>query len=156
MDDLLEAHGAGMTLRPWPEEPRSAEAGSLTVEAVVLVPVVVLFALVSLALGRVEMAKEQVVAAARAGVEAASVMPDPASAGAAASAAAVPAVFGRAHSCAKLSVSTHTSDFVPGGAVSVTVSCRVSLADLLLPGLPGSTVITASESAPIDPYRVVS
>jgi len=41
--------------------------GSLTVELVVLTPVIILFVLVALALGRFELAHEQVVDAARAG-----------------------------------------------------------------------------------------
>ncbi len=127
----------------------------MTIEAVVLAPVLVLFALAALALGRFEMAREQVVAAARAGAEAASVMPDAASASTAAAAAATPALFGRSHTCSRLQVATGTSDFVPGGVVRVTVSCRVVLADLLVPGLPGGTTVIATERAPIDPYRVV-
>jgi hypothetical protein len=127
----------------------------MVVEAVVLVPVVVLFAVFAIALGRLEIAHEQVVAAARAGAESASVMPGPAQASAAASAAAVPAVFGSRRTCSPLEVSTDTADFAPGGEVEVQVRCTVSFSDLLVPGLPGSTTISASEVAPIDPYRAV-
>lgn len=39
------------------------------------------------------------------------------------------------------------------GQVSVTITCRVGLADLLVPGLPGSRQVSGSGSAPLDPYR---
>jgi hypothetical protein len=39
--------------------------------------------------------------------------------------------------------------------VTVTVICRVSVADLSVPGMPGSVVVRATSSAPIDPYRSV-
>jgi len=136
--------------------PRPAEGGSLTVEAVVLVPVVMVFFVVALALGRVEMAREQVVGAARAAAEAAAVMPSAAQAQWAAAAAATPALYGRSHSCASGRVTTDTAHFTPGGDVSVTVTCTVSLSDLVLPGLPGTTTVVATATAPIDPYRSVS
>ena len=39
------------------------------------------------------------------------------------------------------------------GEVSVTLTCRVPLADLGLPGLPGHVTVTAAGSAPLDTYR---
>ena len=48
---------------------------------------------------------------------------------------------------------TDTSEFEPGGSVAVSVTCQVSLADLDLLGLPGSTTRTATARAPIDLYR---
>ena len=62
---------------------------------------------------------------------------------------------GRTHTCSQVSVSTDSSDFVAGGTVTVHVACRVLLSDLALPGLPGSTVVQASATAPLDPYRSV-
>ena len=52
-------------------------------------------------------------------------------------------------------VLTDVSHFYPGGYVTVTVVCQVPLADLAVPGLPGSTTVRASSTAPIDPYRSV-
>ncbi len=43
----------------------------------------------------------------------------------------------------------------PGGYVTVTVACHVELSDIALPGMPGSTTVEASATAPIDPYRSV-
>lgn len=39
------------------------------------------------------------------------------------------------------------------GQVTVTISCRVTFADLLVPGLPGSQQVIGSGTAPLDPYR---
>ena len=44
-------------------------------------------------------------------------------------------------------------DFVPGGVVTVQVSCTVQLSGLGLLHIPGSETITASASSPIDVYR---
>ena len=81
------------------------QRGSLTVELVVLTPVIVLFVLLALGFGRFELAREQVVAAARAAAEAASVVPSAGDAQSAALTAATPIVANQAHSCTQLNVS---------------------------------------------------
>ena len=54
-------------------------------------------------------------------------------------------------------VTSNLTDFASpigtGGDVSVTISCRVRFADLLVPGMPGSQRLSGSGSAPLDPYR---
>jgi hypothetical protein len=132
-----------------------AESGSLTVELVLLTPIIVVFALLAVGLGRYELAREAVIGSARASAEAAAVAASASQAQAAASTSAGPGVSDLGNGCASLEVSTDTSQFAPGGSVSVTVTCRISFADLLVPGLPGSTTVTAVQSAPIDPYRSV-
>jgi len=127
----------------------------MTIELVVLTPIIVVFVLLALALGRFELAREQVVGAARAAVEAASVVPSAAAAPSAALTAAQPVVADQAHSCVQLNVSTDTSHFVPGGYVRVIVSCQIDYSDLLVPGFPGHTTVQAIEVAPIDPFRSV-
>ena len=129
--------------------------GSLTIEAVILTPVVVLFVLIALALGRFELAREQVAGAARAAAEAASVVPSAGAAEGAAVRAAQPVVAEQVHSCVQLSVLTDTSHFVAGGYVRVAVSCKVDFADLLFPGFPGQATVHAVELVPIDPFRSV-
>jgi len=131
------------------------ELGSLAVELVVLTPIVILFALMALALGRLEIAHEQVVGAARAAAEAASVVPSATDAQAAALTAATPVVADQIHSCADLNVTSATQDFGPGGSVQVTVSCQVDFDDLFVPGLPGHVRVEAVARAPIDPFRAV-
>jgi hypothetical protein len=69
---------------------------------------------------------------------------------------AVVGLFNDSHICAHPLISTDVSHFYPGGYVTVSVACQVSLSDLSAPGIPGSTTIRASTTAPIDPYRSVT
>ncbi len=131
------------------------EKGSLTVELVVLTPVLLLVVLVVVAFGRVAEARQQVVEAARAGAEVASVQTDGSGAEAKAQIDAAVGTSDHALTCAGRTVTTDVSHFYPGGYVTVTVACRVPLADLSVPGIPGSTTVHASSTAPIDPYRSV-
>lgn len=132
-----------------------AELGSMTAELVVLVPVVVLFALLAVGLGRYQGARQEVVDAAHAGAEAASLVPSAGQAGPAAETTATAELEGQAHMCPAPVVTTDVSAFAAGGSVRVTVSCHVSLSDLLVPGFPGGATVVATQSAPIDPFRVV-
>ena len=139
-----------MTRRPDP-----GDWGSLTVELTMLTPVLVMVVLIVVALGRVGEARQQVIEAARAAAEAAAVEPDPGSAQTASGLDAAIGTAGHARTCPERRVLTDVSHFYPGGFVTVTVECHVPLADLTVPGLPGSTVVRASSTAPIDPYRSV-
>ena len=132
-----------------------SQDGSLTVELVALTPVLLGLALLLLAFGRVTEARQQVVEAARAGAESAAVLPTPAAAQTGAAEAAVVGVLGRGQTCVHAQVVTDLSHFQPGGYVSVTVTCQVGLADLSVPGVPGSMTVKATSTAPIDPYRSV-
>ncbi len=131
------------------------EHGSLTVELVALTPVVFLFALMVLVFGRVADAHQQVAEAARAGAQTAAVQPTAAEAAQVSASTATLGLLDRAHLCAATQVSTDTSHFVPGGVVAVTVVCQVRLSDLVVPGIPGTTTVRATSTAPIDPYRAV-
>jgi len=137
------------------QQPDIGQSGSLTVELVILTPVVILFVLLALALGRFELAHEQVVSAAQAAAEAASVVPSADDVQSAALAVAQPVVANQVHSCTRLNVATDTGDFVPGGYVRVVVSCQIDFADLLMPGMPGHAAVQAVVTAPIDPFRSV-
>ncbi|MGA2836822.1 MAG: TadE/TadG family type IV pilus assembly protein [Acidimicrobiales bacterium] len=133
----------------------SDDRGSLSVELVVLAPVVLLVVLATLVFGRVSEARQQVVEASRAGAEMAAVLPTVGTAQWVGSINAVINLIGRTHTCAHATISVDTSHFEPGGYVTATVSCVVLLSDIGFPGLPGSTTVTASATAPIDPYRSV-
>jgi hypothetical protein len=125
------------------------------VELVVLTPVLVIVLLGSLLFGRVTEARQQVVEAARAGAEAAAVLPTVGTAQWVGSINAVTDLIGRTHTCAHADITFDTSDFVPGGYVTAHVTCVVLLSDIGFPGFPGSTTVSASATAPIDPYRSV-
>jgi Flp pilus assembly protein TadG len=127
--------------------------GSLTVELVLLTPVVFLLAVLVLAFGRVGQARQEVVESSRAGAQFAAVLPDAAQAVSGAQATASGAALDGSRLCPSPRVITDVTHFYPGGYVTVTVICRVSLADLALPGVPGTVVVQASSTAPIDPYR---
>jgi Flp pilus assembly protein TadG len=133
----------------------ASDRGSLTVELVILTPVLLLVVLVVVAFGRVAEADQQVVEAARAGAQVASVQPNGSAAQTDAEREAAVETADPSRTCAVRTVVTDVSHFVPSGYVTVTVACRVPLADLSLPGVPGSTTVQASSTAPIDPYRSV-
>ncbi len=131
------------------------ERGSLTVELVVITPVLFAIALTVIVFGRVSEAHQQVIEASRAAAEAAAVEPTAASAQSGAADIAAVGGFSSSHTCVHAVVSTNVGHFYPGGYVSVTVTCQVSLSDLGLPGMPGTTTISSSSIAPIDPYRSI-
>lgn len=131
------------------------DRGSITVELVVLTPVVLVIALTSLTVGRVVEARQQVVEAARAGAEAAAVLPTVGTAQWVGSMNAAINLIGRTHTCAHATITLDTSHFAPGGYVTAHVSCLVLLSDVGVPGLPGSMTVSASATAPLDPYRSV-
>jgi Flp pilus assembly protein TadG len=126
------------------------------VELVVLTPVLFVLVLMLVVFGRVSEARQQVVEAARAGAEAAAVLPTRESAQSGGPAAAVVGIFGQSHTCAHAQIITDVSHFHPGGSVRVTVVCQVALSDLSVPGVPGTTTVEATATAPIDPYRSVA
>jgi Flp pilus assembly protein TadG len=131
------------------------ESGSLTVELVVVTPVLFLMALTVIVFGRISEAHQQVIEASRAAAEAAAIEPAAATAQSGAADIAVIGGFSSSHTCVHAAVSTNVGHFYPGGYVSVTVTCQVSLSDLGVPGLPGTTTISSSSIAPIDPYRSI-
>jgi Flp pilus assembly protein TadG len=133
---------------------RGSSRGSLSVELVVLTPVLALFLLVSLAFGRYALAREQMVGGARAAADAAAIAGSALVAQRTAVAAATP-VLQSNHSCTHPSVSVDVASFAPGAVVRVSVSCRVDFSDLLVPGFPGSTTISAVQAAVIDPFRTI-
>jgi Flp pilus assembly protein TadG len=133
---------------------RDRSGGSMTVELVVLTPVIVVFLLVALAFGRYALAKEELVGGARAAADAVAIAGSALQAQQAGSAAAMP-VLQSDHSCKNPTVSVASSSFAPGGQVRVSVSCQVAFSDLLIPGFPGSVIVQAVQVATIDPYRSV-
>jgi hypothetical protein len=102
--------------------------------------------------GRYETLRNDVVGATAAGTAAAAVAPDANQAEMAATTAAAAEIAGSM--CRDPEVHTDTGHFEPGGTVAVTVTCTLVLSDLGLPGVPGSTVVSVTHHAPIDPYRV--
>jgi Flp pilus assembly protein TadG len=131
------------------------DLGSLTVELVVIAPILLVVALTMLIFGRVSASRQEVVEASRAGAQTAAVMSNANSAQLRAAVDAAVGISDRGHTCTNPQIVTDTSQFHPGGYVTVTVTCHVELSDIAVPGMPGSTTVQASATAPIDPYRAV-
>jgi Flp pilus assembly protein TadG len=134
----------------------AGEQGSVSVELVLLAPVVIALLCLVVGLGRLAQAGGQVAGAARDAARAASMTPDPAAAVTAARAAAAGDMTGDGRACTALRVTTDTAGFSAGGTVLVTVACTVRLADVALSGLPGARTLTATALAPIDRYTTVT
>lgn len=135
---------------------RGNDSGSVSVELVVLAPIVLALLLFTVGLGRIEDAQGKVDGAARDAARAASLASDPDSASQVARRAAAADITGADVDCRNLAVNVDTSGFTAGGAVTVHVSCTADLSDLAISGLPGRKTLTASSAAPIETYRAVT
>jgi Flp pilus assembly protein TadG len=132
------------------------EDGSVTVELVLVTPLLILFLFLVVAFGRLASSRIDVSGAAAQAARAASIARDPTSATAAAEQTATAALADESVTCANLNVATDTADFTAGGTVSVTITCHVDLADLAGLRLPASTAVTGSAVSSIDTYRATS
>jgi len=130
--------------------------GSAALELTVLAPVLVVLLLFVVAVGRLVLAHQEVDAAAFDAARAASIATSAAAAQLAADQAAAADLAGHSITCAHLSTSVDTAEFMPGGTVTVQVSCTASLSGLALLALPGSETLTSQATAPVDLYRQVS
>jgi Flp pilus assembly protein TadG len=118
-------------------------------------PVLLLIIVLMVALGRIDSAQGDVESAARAGVQAAVIQADAAEAQTEATSAAISTLTGAGLTCPSPQISTDTSNFVAGGTVSVRVTCVTSLADVSIPGVPGSKTMTATATAPLDVFHTI-
>lgn len=128
------------------------DRGTLTVELVLLTPL--LFALLAflVGLGRAADARGRLVGAVRDAARAASLATTPADASRAAHGTALANLQGAGLECRNPQVTTDTSSFRPGGAVRVTIRCALDLSQLVVSGLPGRTTLSADAAAPLDTY----
>ena len=131
----------------------AAEQGSVTVELVLVTPLLILFLLFVVALGRLATSRIDVSGAAAQAARAASIARDPSDATSAAQQTATAALADDHVTCANLAVATDTAGFVAGGTVSVTITCHVDLADLAGLRLPASTAVTGTAVSSIDAFR---
>lgn len=127
----------------------------MSVEVVLLTPLLLLMLLFMVALGRTVSARMDVDGAAGQAARAASIARDPATAAAMARQAATTALGSDHVACGDLSVDTDTADFAPGGEVQVTVTCTVDLADLVGLRLPASKTLSSTAASVVDTYRSV-
>lgn len=133
------------------------ERGSATIEAVIVVPAFLLFVALIVCAGRYAIARQVVESAAAESARSASIARSHSTANRDARTAATQSLHDQQLRCASQQVRVDTSGFeTPAGtpaSVTATISCVVDIADLTLPGVPGTRVITASVTSPIDTYR---
>lgn len=125
------------------------DRGSMSVEVVLLMPILVMFTLLVVAGGRYVSVRGDVDAAARDAARAASFERTYADANASANQVATSALGG----FSDCTVEDIGGDFVSGGEVDVTLNCEVTNSGLGLIGLGGTWNVSGSASAPLDTYR---
>jgi Flp pilus assembly protein TadG len=133
------------------------QRGSLAIEFVLLVPVLMLLFGVVVGGARVWLARGAVEQAAAAGARAASSERSLAEAERAGRDLAMAQADTNGLRCARFSVqvdaSTLAQDAGTAGHVRASVSCLVPLADVLVPGWPGTIDVSAEATAVVDRYR---
>ncbi|MFI5987007.1 TadE/TadG family type IV pilus assembly protein [Streptomyces sp. NPDC051555] len=133
------------------------DRGALSLEAVILFPVIILVLLLVVALGRIGSAHNAVDTAARNAARAASLERTGGSASGAGQQMAHSVLSQQGLQCTATSVSVSTDGFsAPIGtpaSTTATVTCTVRLSDIGLPGLPGAKTMTSSFTSSIDSYR---
>lgn len=137
---------------------RRGERGlALSTEAAVVLPALVLFLGLLFSLARYAMAEQDVGSAAGSSARAASLERSAPAAARAAEEAASLALGEHNVACLSTEVRADVAAVARAlgerGQVHVTVTCRVSLADITLPFIPGSLTVTATRSSPVDPLR---
>jgi Flp pilus assembly protein TadG len=133
--------------------PVRPDAGSTSVELVLVAPVFLAALFLVVGLGRIVEAEGRVQGAARDAARAASIARSASVATDAAREAATVNLEGQGVSCASYEVAVDTADFRPGGRVRVSVMCTADLSGLGLAGLPGSKTLRAMSTVPLEQYR---
>lgn len=155
---LRYQRGAAMTMCPIRQRLHGrfvsrGDAGFGSLELVIITPVLLVMLLLVVGFGRLTHGRQLVEQAAAAAARAGTLDSTPAQASVDAEQAAHDVLDQAGVSCSKFDVGVDTSQFAPGGQVSVTVTCTTSLSDLGLVGFPGSKTLTASASSPLEQFR---
>lgn len=131
------------------------ERGAASVEAVLVVPIIVVCAMVAVLGGRLSWARSGIETASQSAARAAAGADTVAEGQSHGIAAGELALAGLPCEQRSIDVDAHELAYGAGraGTARVTIQCVVPLHDLLLPGVPGSMEVTAAANAPIDTYR---
>ncbi|WP_331738753.1 TadE/TadG family type IV pilus assembly protein [Embleya sp. NBC_00896] len=129
------------------------DAGSVTAELTILLPLLILVLLLVVAAGRLAGNRIEVKDAAHQAARAASLARDPVTARSRAESTARSALDSAGLSCRDLGVSVDVSAFAPGGVARVTVRCTVDLSDVTASGMPGSRTLAATATSAVDTHR---
>ncbi|GII16982.1 TadE/TadG family type IV pilus assembly protein [Planomonospora parontospora] len=148
--------GAARSGRPLSGGVARRERGAAAVGLVLLVPLLLVLILTAVAAGGLVSARLEVDGAARQAARAAAAARDPAGAASAARSAAEAVLASGRSGCggpAAAGTDVGIGLFRPGGAVTVTVTCRVRLADVAMAYLPGGVDLTSTFAAPLPSWR---
>lgn len=129
------------------------ERGSVSVEVAVIAPAFVFLMLLVVFAGKVAEADGNVERAAAEAARAASLRQSPDDAISDAEAAVEANLRHAGVPCTDLVTTVDTTDFAPGGTVTVNIRCQASMADVTLLGVPGSRTFSATSVEVIDTYR---
>lgn len=129
------------------------ERGTMSIELVVLTPVLVAAIMVVAAGARYVDARGQVNSSAYAAARAASLTTNQEAAVQAGTKAAEDSMSRRGRACSDLAVKVDAGDFVRGGDVRATVTCVADLSDVVGFGLPGSKTFTDTAVVPLEQHR---
>lgn len=136
---------------------RDRERGSTAVELALLTPVLLAVLGLMVAGGRLVTTHAEVDQAAAHGARAATLARSPTTAQTAGTRAAHQELAQQGLHCQRAEIRVDTTHFAAplgqAGQVRVTTACTVPLADLTVPGLPGSVRLPATFSSPTDPFR---
>jgi Flp pilus assembly protein TadG len=130
-----------------------SDRGGVTVELVLLTPVLLGFLAFMVLLGRIAEAGGQVEGAARDASRAASLERTTGLAADAAHRAAEANLAGQGITCGSLRVVLDTANWRPGGSVRADVRCAADLTGLGLAGVPGGKTLTGSSVSPLEQHR---
>ena len=131
------------------------ERGSIAVEVAVIAPALLFLMLLVVYAGKVSEADGNVERAASDAARAASLRQHPGDATDDAQTSATANLAAAGVPCLTITTTVDTTDFAPGGTVTVTVRCEASMADVTLLGVPGRRTFTAAATEVIDTYRSV-
>ena len=141
----------------WVRLRNPSERGSAAIEAAIGVPAFMLFVGLIIFAGRTAVAHQAVESAAADAARSASIARSSSTARSDALEAARASLNNQELDCVNINVAVDTGDFSKpigqAGAVKVTVECRVDLSDLSVPGTPGSRIVQASMTSPLDAWR---
>ncbi len=134
-----------------------SEGGSASIEAAMGVPAFALFVGLIILGGRTATTHEAVQSAAADAARSASIARSGPDATRQAEQAARASLTNQHLNCTAVTVNIDTGGFAaPVGrpaSVTVTLTCRLDLSDLSVPGVPGSRRISATMTSPIDTWR---
>jgi Flp pilus assembly protein TadG len=132
------------------------ERGMATAEMVLLTPLALVVLAFLVIVGRLSTTTADVTAASRDAARAASLAQSYNLAIDAAETTATASLAQQNVTCGNLTVTGgDPATFVPGGEVTITVSCDVHLADVALPGIPGIRTVASTSTEVIDLFRSV-